>query len=285
MGALSELTPLSEITEAAHGSPYSYCVAVGAASGTLFFSMSFSNRGTGYVVLCQYAFAPISVSSAAAFLGSSMSLYVSQHGIRVPRLLFLLIATFVSVVLTLTMLPAESIAADEETTQVDDKSVQDTGSDTDGNGDLDRPDTVSAAVTARLVKKPVEDLSKRTETTRTLVNPDGTLTDEDFGTAVRVQDKAGAWQDVDYDLAKLDDGSFAPKFAAQDVSIAGGDAKEAARLTLDDGTSLAVSRRTNCPMRPIWWSRSAAAWRPGFGSIRLRLLVTRCSRWVCVPMT
>jgi hypothetical protein len=114
-----------------------------------------------------------------------------------PRLLFAVIAAFVSAVLTVTVLPSVSVAEPEqgssETEQVE-------GTDSDGDGVLERPDGVSAAITARLSGEPVEDLSKRTETTQTFVNPDGTLTDEQFGTAVRVQDEDGTWEDVDLDL-------------------------------------------------------------------------------------
>lgn len=116
------------------------------------------------------------------------------------------------------------------------------GTDSDGDGDLDRPDTVSASSTARALKKRVEDLSKRTETTRTFANADGSLTDEQFGGVVRVQSEDdGTWKNVDYDLEQRADGSWAPKVSPVDVSIDGGSSKEAARVTFEDGQSLAVT--------------------------------------------
>jgi creatinine amidohydrolase/Fe(II)-dependent formamide hydrolase-like protein len=50
--------------------------------------------------------------------------------------------------------------------------------DSDGDGVPDRPDLVSAGVTARVLDVAVEDLSQRSETVRVLVNPDGTSVQE-----------------------------------------------------------------------------------------------------------
>ncbi|NRQ49205.1 hypothetical protein [Aeromicrobium stalagmiti] len=102
---------------------------------------------------------------------------------------------------------------------------------------------VSAMTTARASDKRVEDLSKRTETTRTFANPDGTLTDEQFGASVRVMDETdGTWQDVDSDLTRQADGSWVPKVSPVDVRINGGGAQEA-------------SQPTSCRSRLACWSR------------------------------
>ena len=50
--------------------------------------------------------------------------------------------------------------------------------DSDGDGVPDRPDLVSAGVTARVLGVAVEDLSQRTGQVRVMVNPDGTLEQE-----------------------------------------------------------------------------------------------------------
>lgn len=172
--------------------------------------------------------------------GRDMRFYVSVSGLRAPEWLFALLATVVAVVLMVTVLPDVAVAADAPPA-ADAKSDRDDGDDSDGDGDLDRPDGVSAAIAARFSKKPVEDLSKRTETTRTLVNPDGTLTDEQAGGPVRVQDDAGAWEEVDFDLEQQADGSYAPKAVSGDVVVGGGGNNEAAKVTFEDGTSLAVT--------------------------------------------
>src|SRR5215213_1879062 len=103
-----------------------------------------------------------------------MNLYVTRAGVKIPRLIAMLVASFVAAVLTITMLPSDGFAEDAPTADAPKKAELPKGSDSDGDGDLDRPDGVSAAVTARAVGKRVEDLSKRTETTRTFANPDGT---------------------------------------------------------------------------------------------------------------
>lgn len=168
-----------------------------------------------------------------------MELYLTRRGVRLSRLACGLLVLFVTAVLIVTVLPGDAYAADPKVTS---SAVEGDGEgDSDGDGELDRPDGVAAAITARLSKKRVEDLSKRTETTQTFVNPDGTLTDEQYGGPVRVQDEDGAWQDVDLDLVKQADGSYVPKASAVDVTVNGGSSKEAARVTFDDGRSVAVT--------------------------------------------
>lgn len=119
--------------------------------------------------------------------------------------------------------------------------------DSDGDGDLDRPDQESAVAAAVTAGEPVEDLSKRTESSRTIANPDGTWTDEMFATEARVEDAEGEWHDVSYDLTRNADGSFSPEMSANDVRISGGGTSEAARVTLDDGESMAISWPTTLP--------------------------------------
>lgn len=101
-------------------------------------------------------------------------------------------------------------------------------------------------IAARLSDQRVEDLSQRTESERTFANPDGTLTTEQFGDAVRIE-RDGEWVDVDYDLVQNADGSWSPKAAPVDVVIDGGGKKEAARVTFDEGESLAVTWPTRRP--------------------------------------
>lgn len=112
--------------------------------------------------------------------------------------------------------------------------------DSDEDGTLDAPNTVAAAAGAVSADQPVEDLSQRTESTAVVANPDHTWTSKDFGEPVRIK-RDGKWVDVDYTLTKQDDGSWAPKAAPVDVSIDGGSSKEAASVTFDDGSSVAVT--------------------------------------------
>jgi RHS repeat-associated protein len=113
--------------------------------------------------------------------------------------------------------------------------------DSDGDGTLDRPDAVSAAVTARVTDKPVEDLSSRTESSTTVVNPDGTNTMQDFGSPVRVQGDDGSWADVDFDLVKQADGSYAPKVSATETVVGGGGTTSVAGVRFDDASTLGVT--------------------------------------------
>ena len=117
----------------------------------------------------------------------------------------------------------------------------DPANDSDGDGTLDEANTASAAASARAGDAPVEDLSARTESTTTVVNPDGTATLRDFGSPVRVQNEDGTWADVDFDLVRRADGSYAPKVSATETIVGGGGTTAAAKVAFDDGSSLGIS--------------------------------------------
>ena len=165
---------------------------------------------------------------------------VSTRGLRLPRWLVLFLVGILSISLAL---GSEVPAFAEPTTPVPSPSEEPVSpapekpavGDSDGDGVWDRPDTVSAAVTAREAGAPVEDLSQRTETTRVVVDPAGVFSEESYGAPMWVQDAEGAWADVDYTLAPLAGGGYAPKAASTDLVIGGGK-QEFARLTLPDGS-------------------------------------------------
>ncbi|NOL39347.1 hypothetical protein HPO96_03720 [Kribbella sandramycini] len=75
----------------------------------------------------------------------------------------------------------------------------------------ERPDVVSAAVTARSQGERVEVSSMRTETATTWANPDGTMTTEAHAVPVRFKTAAGRWQQIDLNLAKHADGTVTPR--------------------------------------------------------------------------
>ena len=115
----------------------------------------------------------------------------------------------------------------------------------------ERPDAVSAAVTARATGKPVEDLSARTESATTVVNPDGTHTVQDYGSPVRVQKADASWANVDFNLVKQADGAYAPKVSATDTVVGGGGTNSAAAVSFDDGSSLGVTWPEKLPAPTI----------------------------------
>jgi RHS repeat-associated protein len=85
------------------------------------------------------------------------------------------------------------------------------------------PDLLSARVAARAQGSRVEVLSKRTETTTTFVNPDGSFTSETYGAPVRIRDKNGkdGWSDVDLNLVTHADGTVGPKVHPQGLVFGG----------------------------------------------------------------
>lgn len=70
----------------------------------------------------------------------------------------------------------------------------------------ERPDPVSAMVTARAQGERVEILSERDEYSTTWANPDGTLTTDLHTGQIRYRDGKGAWRDVDLTLEATADG-------------------------------------------------------------------------------
>lgn len=95
-----------------------------------------------------------------------------------------------------------------------------------------RPDSVSAAVTARVSGHRVEDLSQHTDTARVFANPDGTWTAEATTEPAYVQDAAGTWHDVDPTLVERD-GHWVPRYAATDMALSDGGDTTFASLTED----------------------------------------------------
>jgi len=168
---------------------------------------------------------------------SMLRLPISRSGVVLPAWLVSLLAGLLTVMLCFTTdvpsaraetpspvpSPAETAAAAVE------------AADSDGDGAADRPDLVSAAVTAQALDASVEDLSQRSGTTRVVVNPDGSITEEAYSAPMWVQDSEGRWVDVDYTLVPRAAGGFAPKAAPTDLVIDGG-SREFARLVLPDGT-------------------------------------------------
>ncbi len=96
----------------------------------------------------------------------------------------------------------------------------------------ERPDPVSAMVTARATGHRVEDLSQRSETTLLFANPDGTWTSESAPGPVRVQDAEGTWSDIDLTLAPVE-GGIAPKAAIGDLQLSDGGDKTFASMEVD----------------------------------------------------
>lgn len=77
----------------------------------------------------------------------------------------------------------------------------------------ERPDAISAMVTARATARRVEDLSQRSETSQVFANPDGTWTSEAAAGPVRVLDEeSGEWADIDTTLMVVE-GGIAPTAA------------------------------------------------------------------------
>lgn len=97
----------------------------------------------------------------------------------------------------------------------------------------ERPDAVSAMVTAHATGNRIENLAQRTETTQVFANPDGTWTAEQADGPVRVQDEEGAWADIDTELVKVD-GGYAPKSAGDGLLISDGGDHTFVNMGVDD---------------------------------------------------
>ena len=101
---------------------------------------------------------------------------------------------------------------------------------------------------AKTSGKRIELVDLRTETTTVFVNPDGTKTVEYSGSPIRIpSDTIDGWTNVDLDLEKVAADKIAPKASPIDLTIGTAGSLEAARLTYDDGSYLAVTWKTPLP--------------------------------------
>ncbi len=147
-----------------------------------------------------------------------LRLPLSVAGVAMPRWVWWLFAVVLSVALCFA---SEMPVARAETAGPSPSESAAAGvaaADSDGDGTPDRPDLVSASVTARVLGAAVEDLSQRSETVRVLVNPDGTSMQEAHAAPVWVRDAEGVWVEVDYTLVPRE-GGYAPKASPSSVVI------------------------------------------------------------------
>ncbi|MFC9488699.1 hypothetical protein ACFTZM_21765, partial [Streptomyces hydrogenans] len=79
-----------------------------------------------------------------------------------------------------------------------------------------------------------------TDRSRTLANPDGTLTTTDHARAVRAK-RGKAWADLDTTLARNADGSISPRVTSNSLTVSGGGSGPLASIATSDGTRLDVS--------------------------------------------
>ena len=166
---------------------------------------------------------------------------ISSSGRRVR----ILVAVGV-VALVASVIAVSPTSADQQVSS----QVETAATDSDHDGVLDASAADEAAAAAIRSGEPVEDLSRRTESATIVANPDGTWTSKDFGEPVRIR-RNDKWVDVDYTLTKQGDGSWAPKAAPVDVTVDGGSSKEAAQVTFEDGSSLAVTWPDDLPTPTI----------------------------------
>ncbi|WP_405144631.1 hypothetical protein OG589_42645 [Sphaerisporangium sp. NBC_01403] len=116
----------------------------------------------------------------------------------------------------------------------------------------ERPDRVSALLTARLQKSRVLIASDTTESTLAYANPDQTVTVESVPGVARVQ-KDGKWVPVDTDLIEVD-GYLKPKAAMEQAGVefsAGGEGRPLAKMTRADGQTFALEWPTALPRPTI----------------------------------
>ncbi len=185
-----------------------------------------------------------------------LRLPISVSGVALPRWLVLLLAGLLSIALSFgSDVPMARAEEPEPTPAVAEAPLS---ADTDGDGTPDRPDLVSAAVTARVLNVAVEDLSQRTESVRVLVNPDGTSEQEAHAAPVWVKNADGKWVDVDYTLVPRE-GGYAPKASPSTVLIDAGGAKEFARMDLPGGGSTVWSWPTDLPTPSVEGSTATYA--------------------------
>ncbi|GJF29226.1 hypothetical protein KNE206_19260 [Kitasatospora sp. NE20-6] len=98
---------------------------------------------------------------------------------------------------------------------------------------------LDARVEAKATGRTVAVETMTTETSRTLVNPDGTLTTTDNAKPVRAK-RGAAWADLDATLRRNADGTISPLVTSSALAVSGGGSGPLATITTADGKKLAV---------------------------------------------
>ncbi|MEU0765290.1 VCBS repeat-containing protein, partial [Streptomyces microflavus] len=115
--------------------------------------------------------------------------------------------------------------------------AQEAMSDPVDDGSMSEED--KAVADAQATGNPVELISSRTENSETWVQPDGSFTQKQHGTAVRVR-RNGAWVATDPTLEFAADGSVVPKATSVQVKFSGGGSGP--MLTgVEDGRTLSLT--------------------------------------------
>lgn len=118
----------------------------------------------------------------------------------------------------------------------------------------DRPDSLSAAMSARLCRGKVEVMNLRSETEQVFAEPDGTFTATVAAGVVRFRDASG-WRDVDLNLRRRPDGVIAPAAHPFDLTVAGRPAADRPAETPDGSTELAAVGRGGDRVSMLWSGR------------------------------
>ncbi|MFF2660451.1 ricin-type beta-trefoil lectin domain protein [Kitasatospora sp. NPDC058032] len=96
---------------------------------------------------------------------------------------------------------------------------------------------LDAVTTAKSTGKPVVVEAMTTETSRTVANPDGTLTTTDHSAPVRTRRSSG-WAELDATLRTNPDGTLAPAVSSTPVTFSGGGRGPMATLATEDGKKI-----------------------------------------------
>ncbi|MFJ5123149.1 ricin-type beta-trefoil lectin domain protein [Kitasatospora sp. NPDC088548] len=105
---------------------------------------------------------------------------------------------------------------------------------------------LDAIATARSTGKPVVVDAMTDEASKTLANPDGTLTTTDNALPVRTE-RDGAWAEIDSTLRANADGTVSPAVASTALTLSGGGAGAMATVSTSDGKKLSVNAPFTLP--------------------------------------
>ena len=183
-----------------------------------------------------------------------MRIYISRAGWRVPSLLLWLFVALIAVTLILSATPVEgAMQPAAESTE--------TGA---GDGPLARPDTVSAALTARSTGRQVEVEDLRDEFSSTWANPDGTMTTKLAAAPIRQQDESGEWIDIDLEYVEQSDGTVAAKEPLVEANFAGEAPATTEQVEIAEGVAVAAVTESTPDGQPdhevaLGWSEELTA--------------------------
>ncbi|MBD0743102.1 RICIN domain-containing protein [Streptomyces sp. CBMA152] len=135
----------------------------------------------------------------------------------------------------------------------------------------------AARAEAKSTGKPVVIGFMTSENSRTVANPDGTLSTDTSSSPLRVKSADGTWQDIDATLRANTDGTVSPATVPSQLVFSGGGDGPMATMTTGDGKKLAIKAPFTLPKPTL--DGDSALYKAVLPDVDLELTATPLGGW------